>query len=150
MYIFLILFIFIFKLNSDQFTHWFQNSLARSERRNASNLYHPVSIRELQESYPYLNWLDYINALLPSNLQVDENEILSNTVPTFFEKLGDILNETPKRTMANYFLWRIILATSGTLTTELRSHKLQFYKTVYGLQGEQPRWKECIQFSSDR
>ncbi|XP_055299905.1 neprilysin-2-like isoform X2 [Sitodiplosis mosellana] len=124
-------------------------SLSRAERRNASLLYHPVTIRELQESYPYLNWLDYINALLPSNLQVDENEILSNTVPKFFEQLGDILSSTPKRTMANYFLWRVILATSGTLTPELRQHKLQFYKTVYGLQGEQPRWKECIQFSSE-
>lgn len=113
-------------------------------------MHHPVTIKSLQESYPYLNWVDYINALLPSDVQVDENEIVSNTVPTYFEQLGDIINSTLKRTVANYFLWRIILQTSGTLTPELRQLKLQFYKTVYGLQGEQPRWKECIQFSSDR
>ncbi|XP_031621713.1 neprilysin-2-like [Contarinia nasturtii] len=124
-------------------------SLPREERRNASALYHPTSIKELQEKYPYLQWLDYINSLMPSTLQVDENEVLSDTVPTFFEKLGDVLSSTPKRTMANYFIWRIILATSGATTNELFKHKVQFYKTVYGLQSEQPRWKDCIQITSE-
>lgn len=128
----------------------FQNSLPREERRNATKLYHPVSIRELQESYPYLNWLDYINALLPSHLQVNESEILSNTEPKFFEQLGEILSSTSKRTMANYFLWRIIYEASGKMTKQLRQPKFQFFKTVYGLQAEPPRWKECVQFILDR
>lgn len=132
------------------FVNLLQISLPREERRNASALYHPTSIKELQEKYPYIQWLEYINALMPSTLQVDENEVISVTVPTFFEKLGDILNATPKRTMANYFLWRIILATSGATTNQLFKHKVQFYKDVYGLQSEQPRWKECIQVTSER
>lgn len=71
-------------------------------------------------------------------------------MPQFFAQLGDVLNSTTKRTMANYLLWRAVLTTSGTLTTELRKLKLAFYKAVYGLQGEEPRWKECIQFTSYR
>lgn len=109
-----------------------------------------MTIKQLQEAYPYLNWLDYINSLMPSAVQVDENEIVINSVPRFFEHLGEVLNSTPKRTMANYMLWRAVLTTSGTLTTELRQRKLEFYKAVYGLISEEPRWKECIQFSSER
>lgn len=133
-----------------EFDYFEQISWAREDRRNASALYNPYTIKQLQAAYPYLNWLDYINALLPSKVQVTEDEIVINSVPTFFEKLGDIINSTPKRAIANYFLWRVILTTSGTLTPELRQRKLEFYKAVYGLQGEEPRWKECIQFSSER
>lgn len=127
-----------------------QISLAREDRRNASALYNPYTIKQLQESYPYLNWLDYINTLLPNGLDVAENEIVINSVPKFFEQLGNVLSSAKKRTIANYLLWRVVLTTSGTLTNELRKRKLEFYKAVYGLQGEEPRWKECIQYSSER
>lgn len=122
--------------------------MANEKRRNATALYNPFTIKELQESYPYLNWLDYINSLLPYGLEVYENETVINTVPSFFEELESVLNSTSKRTMSNYFLWRVVLLTSGTLTDQLRKRKLEYYKTVYGLQGEEPRWKECIQFTS--
>lgn len=125
-----------------------QISLPREERRNASALYNPYTIKQLQDSYPYLNWLDYINAFLPTGLQVTETEIAINSVPLYFEQLGDVLNSTSNRTISNYLLWRAVLTTSGTLTTELRQLKLAFYKAVYGLQGEEARWKECIQFTS--
>lgn len=125
-----------------------QISLPREERRNASLLYNPYTIKQLQESYPYINWLDYINAMLPTGLNVNENEIVTNSVPTYFKQLENILNTTSKRTIANYLLWRAVLTTSGTLTSQLRQRKLEFYKVVYGLQGEEQRWKECIQFTS--
>lgn len=114
----------------------------------ATALYNPYTIKELQESYPYLPWLQYINALLPSGLVVDEDEIVINSVPTFFEELGEVLNSTSKRTMANYFMWRVVLTTSGTLNNQLRQLKLGFYKTAYGLQGEEERWKECISYTA--
>lgn len=89
-----------------------------------------------------------MNGFLPTGLEVTENEIVINSVPRFFEQLNHVLNSTSKRTMANYLLWRAVLETSGTLTNELRRLKLAFYKTFYGLQGEEQRWKECIQFTS--
>lgn len=128
----------------------FQISLPREERRNATALYNPFTIKELQEAYPYLDWLDYINSLLPEAVKVAENETVINSVPKFFEQLDSILQSTPKRTMANYFLWRIVLTTSGTLTNQLRQRKLAYFTTLYGQLGEEPRWKECAQFSSDK
>lgn len=128
----------------------FQISLPKEERRNATALYNPTTIDKLQESYPYLNWDDYINALLPQDLTVYGNETVINAVPAFFKQLETVLISTSKRTVANYFLWRIVLATSGTLTNQLRQRKLEYFKAVYGLQGEEARWKECVQFTSIR
>lgn len=127
-----------------------QISLPKEERRNATALYNPYTIKQLQESYPYLNWQEYINALLPQDLTVHANETVINAVPKFFEKLESVINATPKRTVANYFLWRIVLTVSGTLTNQLRQRKLEYFKAAYGLQGEEPRWKECVQYTSIR
>lgn len=67
------------------------------KRRNASALYNPSTIKEIQEKYNYVPWLEYINALLPPNLQVNEEEQVIVSVPSFFKDLEQILKDTPKR-----------------------------------------------------
>lgn len=128
----------------------FQITWPKEKRRNASALYNPFLIKELQESYPYIPWLDYINALLPEGLDVEENELVINSVPSFFTELGPILEQTPKRTMANYFMWRVVLALSGTLNNQLRLRKLAYFTALIGQQEEEPRWKECVEFTASR
>ena len=54
-------------------------------------------IKELQDDYPYVQWLDYIKAILPKDVKVDKNEIIILNEPEFFDQLGKLLEETPKR-----------------------------------------------------
>lgn len=51
-------------------------SLPNEKRRNATALYNPMSIREVQTKFNYIPWVDYINALLPDGLKIDENEVI--------------------------------------------------------------------------
>lgn len=102
-----------------------QISLSRETRRNESSLYHLFTIKQLQASYPYLDWLDYIQAFLPAGSKLDENETIINCVPTFFEQLDDVLNSTSKRTIANYLLWRAVITASGTSTSEMRKYQFR-------------------------
>lgn len=88
--------------------------------------------------------------LLPSKIQVDETEIISVTVPSFFEDLEDVLNRTSNRAKANYLIWRVALYASGYMTNEQRQRKLQYLATVSGQQVEEPRWKECIAYTASR
>lgn len=97
-----------------------------------------------------MNWLDFFNAMLPQDLNVDENEVVINSAPKFFEKLGNVLASTSPRTLANYILWRIVAITSGTQTEQLRELKFQYYKDVYGLVDKEKRWKECVTFTAVR
>lgn len=46
--------------------------------------------------------------MLPSGLNVTENEPIMNLNPQFFEKLGNVLKSTSTRTIANYIAWRAI------------------------------------------
>lgn len=108
-----------------------------------------MTIKEMQEKYPYVQWLNYFNVILkPTGLQIDENEVISVSVPLFFAKLGDVLKETPKRAIANYVMWRITGFSSFFLTEELRKRQLQYSTAISGKQEQEPRWKECIDIAS--
>lgn len=95
-----------------------------------------------------MDWLDFMKAMLPNGLDISEDEVVINYVPEFFERLGEVINSTSKSTMANYFLWRIVLSKSKDLSDELRNHVLEYERdTFYGIQdilmiGE--RWRACM------
>lgn len=57
---------------------------------------------------------------MPTEQQVDENEIVINSVPTFFAELGDLLNSTSTRTLANYILWRVVHSVARGLRNDFR------------------------------
>lgn len=85
-------------------------------------------------------------------------------MPNYFERLGDILNSTPTRTIANYLMWRVVLTTSEMLTYELREIQIRFSMRNFGgfgiskdfrhfkfsFAGEQERWKQCIKLTSKK
>lgn len=128
-------------------TNFVQNSqiaVPEGERRNLSALYNPFTIDQLQVKYPYLNWLEYIDGLLPPGVDINGNEVLIVDVPDYFTKLGPILWATPKRTIANYFAWRSVFFGSGLLNEALQRRKLQFFETTIGLRKLDPRYNECV------
>lgn len=127
-----------------------QISLGSEDRRNISEMNNPFSIKQLQEKYPYMNWHAFINSILPSGMSVGEDESVVVTATTFFTALGDLLQRTPKRTVANYLIWRISLFAAKFMTAEQRAGRIKFLAAITGQQVDMPRWKECIEFTSAR
>lgn len=123
-------------------------SLPNEERRNATALYNPMTIKEVQQKYPYNNWLQYFNDILPDVSQVTEDEVIIVSVVKFFDQLGDLLKNTEKRTIANYVMWRITGFSSYFLTEQLRKRQLQYSTAISGKQEQEPRWKECIDLAT--
>ena len=109
-----------------------------------------LSIRELQESYPYMHWLNYTNALLPEQLVVDENEPINLSEPSFFDRLGPLLTKTPKRVVSNYMIWQIYGYAVPFLSEKFRMRHLQYQSLTTGIQEMKPRWKACVDDNSDR
>ncbi|XP_065355214.1 neprilysin-2 isoform X2 [Calliphora vicina] len=123
-------------------------SWPNEKRRNSNDLYNLRTIKQLQEAYPYVQWLDYINALLPEGLKVDENEMINLSVPSFFEDLEKLLKRTDKRAIANYMMWRIHAFSVAFLSEEFRKRQLQYATALSGRQEQEARWKECVDISS--
>lgn len=55
-----------------------------------------MTLKEIQERYPYINWINFINGMLKYEA-VDENEVIVVRVPSYYDKLADLLKHTPKR-----------------------------------------------------
>lgn len=127
---------------------FFQISLPQEERRNATLLYNPTKLSDVQKEYPYVDWVDYCNALLPEGLSVDDSEIITVSVPTFFAQLASLLEETPNRTIANYLIWRVTVYSTYFMSSELRKRNLQYFTAISGKTEEEARWKECVDLAT--
>ncbi|XP_062124663.1 neprilysin-2-like isoform X3 [Drosophila sulfurigaster albostrigata] len=123
-------------------------SWPNEKRRNSSELFNPRTTQQLYAAYPYVDWVDYMNALLPEGLHVQDDEIINLTVPSFFEELGKLLAKTPNRVIANYMMWRIHAFSIGFLSEEFRKRQLQYATALSGRQEQEARWKECVDISS--
>lgn len=108
-----------------------------------------MSIGELQEKYPYINWLEYVRTFMPSNVTVDENEPVALDLLEFFERLGGILNNMEKRTVANYLIWRSIFTVSKYLNKEMLELNLKFSEVLDGKKKQKPTHIECIAYTTN-
>uniref|UniRef100_A0A1B6DD22 Peptidase M13 N-terminal domain-containing protein n=1 Tax=Clastoptera arizonana TaxID=38151 RepID=A0A1B6DD22_9HEMI len=119
-------------------------SLPLEERRDATKLYNPMTIPELQEKYPLVPWKEYFTRILPPEVKVQSDEVAINNVPSYITNVSAILSNTPKRIQANYLLWRAVAGSISYLTEEVRKRQLEFGTAISGKTEREPRWKECI------
>lgn len=78
-----------------------------------------------------------MNSLLPQSLSVDDTEEVYLNAPSYFEQLGELLNGTKPRVIANYLMWCII------------HDSMSFLKTNAEKTHNQKREK-CIEMVKDR
>lgn len=58
------------------------------------------------------------------------------------------MRNTPKRTIANYLMYRLAAYSAKYMTSAQRERRQQFLSRISGQQLERPRWKECILYTS--
>ncbi|XP_076162840.1 M13 family metallopeptidase neprilysin 2 isoform X2 [Ptiloglossa arizonensis] len=119
-------------------------SLPNEKRRNATLLYNPMTVQELSKTYPSIPWKEYFNTLLAPSVQVDDDEVVIVSVPSYIATLEKLLATTPKRVLANYVMWRAAASSVSYLTEDIRKRQLQYSTALNGKTEREPRWKECI------
>ncbi|XP_044750361.1 neprilysin-2 isoform X2 [Coccinella septempunctata] len=123
-------------------------SLPSEKRRNASLLYNPMTVEELQNRFQSVPWLEYINTLLAPDTVITKEEVVVVSVPSYITDLEKILAVTPKRVQANYIMWRAAASSVSYLTEALRRRQLEYTTVVSGKTERAPRWKECVDISA--
>lgn len=71
-------------------------SLSAEERRDATKLYNPMKIADLQEKFPSIPWKEYLNKLL-NPLTIRHDDIIIVNSPKYLSDLEVLLCNTPKR-----------------------------------------------------
>lgn len=70
--------------------------LGHKDRRNATLLYNPMTIKELNENFYVVNWSEYINKMM-SPEKIDDDEIVVVNSPKFLLDLCKLLEDTEPR-----------------------------------------------------
>lgn len=127
-----------------------QISLPMEQRRNSTELYNPMTLAEMQSKYPYNQWVQYVNRLLPNEVQVDSEEVVVVNSPGFLDGLTSLLERTSHRTIANYLIWRITDYAVYYLNNQVRKRQLDFSTVTVGKKEFSVRWKECISMVNNK
>ncbi|KAB0797758.1 hypothetical protein PPYR_08751 [Photinus pyralis] len=125
-----------FELNLSMMARPFQ------KEKNLSFLYHRISVSELQQKAPNIPWLEYLNSVLNvTNVTIEASDlIILQVAPSYFSELEKLLNNTPKRVLANYLMWKVVESSIPYLAEKLLNNSTQYKNSTF-------RWKKCVSFT---
>ena len=103
-----------------------------------------MTIADLKKKYPLIDWLGYINSKMFGGIKFNDSEVVIVQQPTYYDQLQSILNQTEKRTIANYIIWRDLADYIPYLTADLKKIEFEFFKTITGKAVRTARWSDCV------
>jgi endothelin-converting enzyme/putative endopeptidase len=115
-------------------------SLTRVERRDPHKTYHMMTVAELSQLTPAINWSRYFTvqgAPGVSKLNVSQ--------PEFMKAVQEQLTTEPLGALKAYLRFHLISAAAPYLEHDIEQANFDFYsKTLRGIAVEPPRWKTCV------
>ncbi|XP_059154147.1 neprilysin-1-like isoform X2 [Physella acuta] len=128
-------------------------SVPDEQRRDSKKLYNPMTLREIIGNYSQqFNWTSFFNQIFSSPeiglTDVTGDEILINLSPLYYERLSKVLEATPKRTIANFLMWRLIKQHFEAMGDKYLAAKAVYDKVVYGTTARKPRYKICGSYTT--
>lgn len=110
-----------------------------------SSIYNIFNMTTLQETFPYLDWHEYVNWNLKNTTLVYENETIIVSDVKYLHGLKKLLETTPKRTIANYIGMGLTLFSSAYLNDVLYQRRQQYKQETTGALKSDPRLTDCIE-----
>jgi predicted metalloendopeptidase len=119
-------------------------ALPREERRNKTALYNPRTLMMVQQLYPEIPIIEYVNKIHGSdNVAYDEEEVVNVNVPKYITGFREHISKVSNRVQANYLIWRIVQDSMRYLNEEALEIQLAFNKVITGKATKSPRWEKC-------
>ena len=114
------------------------------ELRDPLGNYHLMTIAELQEAVPQLNWQEFFNAMF-AGLEEHRPDTVCIGQPEQLQEVGRMLAEESLEDIKTLFRWQVIDGAAGYLTDELYNQNFAFYgKILSGKQEPAQLWKRAI------
>jgi len=121
-------------------TRMAEASLTRLENRDPFRTYNKMTLAELQELAPEVDWAEYFATLglpEPGDINVRQTE--------FIKEAAKMLVEENLDAWKNYLKWNIINGAASYLSSDFERADFEFYGTALSGQKEQrPRWKRVL------
>jgi len=116
--------------------------LDKVARRDARNITNPMSVEELQELTPVIDWNKFITdmGITKTITRVNVQE------PKYMKALNEFLTSTSIEDIKTLMTWSTLRSNSGYLTTEMEKENWNFYaKTLSGAKAMRPAEERALQ-----
>jgi putative endopeptidase len=116
-------------------------SLTRVERRDPNKTYHRMTVAQLQQLAPNLNWSAYYrNIGLTKELDANVRQ------PEFMKEVNNQLKALPLDGWKTYLRWHLINLAAPSLSKPFVDQDFEFYgRVINGTKEILPRWKRSVQ-----
>jgi putative endopeptidase len=116
-----------------------QGSMSRVDRRTPANVYHIMTIDQLQELTPDFDWKVYLAAKKQGGLKT-----VNVSTPGFFKAVNAQLDTTDINALKSYMRWHTVHRFAPGLSAPFVQENFNFFAATLAGQKEQaPRWKRC-------
>ena len=116
-----------------------QGSMSRVDRRTPANVYHIMTIDQLQELTPNFDWKVYMAAKKETGLKS-----LNVRAPGFFKAVNEQLDTQDINALKSYMRWHTVHRFAPGLSEPFVQENFNFFAATLAGQKEQtPRWKRC-------
>nr|WP_213804529.1 M13 family metallopeptidase [Granulicella sp. dw_53] len=116
-----------------------EGSLARVDRRTPANVYHVMTIDELQTMTPEFNWRVYLAGKKESGLKT-----INVATPGFFKAMNQEVGSADLATLKSYLRWHTLHQRAANLSEPFVKENFNFFSaTMAGQKEMTPRWKRC-------
>jgi len=124
-----------------------QNSLKPAQLRNPDNVYHPMTLVQLERLTPEWNWPAYFTTVAPEGVTIAP-ATYNIAEPAFFTALDAQLKSRPLGEWKAYLRWHLVNAKAAVLSSPFVNEDFAFSgKTLSGARELQPRWKRCVRYT---
>ncbi len=122
-----------------------QASLTRVDRRDPHKTYHPMTVNELAQLAPAIDWPRYF-ALQTGSRTAPAIAKLNVAQPEFLRAVQSELQKEPVEALRAYLRFHLLTAAAPLLSSPFVQVNFDFYsKTLRGIPTMPPRWKTCTQ-----
>ncbi|XP_053947508.1 neprilysin-4 [Anastrepha ludens] len=112
------------------------------QRLNVTKLYNRMTLNQLRQAVPEINWLRYLSILQDRNVR-DSEEVVIYALD-YMNDLVRLLRATDPATVSNYLLWRFVRHRINNVDDRFEDTKQNFYHSLFGREESPLRWKVCI------
>jgi putative endopeptidase len=117
-----------------------KGSLDRVSRRDPSQTYHKMSVKDLSALSPAIDWPKYF-----ADMGAPAFSDLDVAVPNFFKALDAVIKDTSLADLKTYLRWHLLHAEATLLPAAFVNENFNYFgQTLTGATQLQPRWKRCV------
>ena len=116
-----------------------EGSMARVDRRIPANVYHVMTIPQLQGLNPAFDWKTYLSGQHEGTLTT-----VNVVSPGFFKALNQQLSSAGVPAVRSYLRWHVLHRFAPNLSEPFVTENFRFFRqTIAGQKEQTPRWKLC-------